>query len=123
MRTLIQILGWVEHCERDHGGCSMWPTWLASTWAFHDAFKEGYIAEIGKRPLIPREGTSLVLYGLTDKGRQEFYAALPSPDKLKQELERQERELEQPISPERRRALQEAIDRNRGKIRAIERPH
>ena len=42
-------------------------------------------------------------------------------DRLKREVERLERELERPITPERRRAVQDALSHNKQKLRALER--
>lgn len=76
--TRVQLLGWIEHCERDHPGQGTnIPVWLCSMDFVHETEAEGFIEKTGTVPLIPRWGMSSVIYGLTDKGRIEFYNALP----------------------------------------------
>lgn len=76
--TRQQLLGWIEHCEREHPGkATNIPVWLCSMDALHEAEIDGFVSAIGKQPFIARDGSSLVIYGLTDKGRQEFYGNLP----------------------------------------------
>lgn len=69
--TLYQLLGWIEHCEREHPDKeTSIPWWLCSMDALHDAVADGYVEEIGRRPFIPRWGMSFAIYGLTKKGRE-----------------------------------------------------
>lgn len=88
MRTLIQILGWIEHCEHDHDSrqATFVPTWLCSWEAFQEAEKEGYIEVKGEQPIIPRWGVSHAIYRLTDKGRRELYSALPRVGQSKEAI-------------------------------------
>lgn len=78
--TRIQLLGWLEHCEREHPGKGTpIPTWLCSMDALYDEVGRGTVEEIGIQPIVPRMGMVSTIYGLTDKGRQEFYSSLPTP--------------------------------------------
>lgn len=78
MATTRQLLlGWIEHWEREHPGKGTHiPTWLCSMDAVEEAVRDGDVVRIGGQPLGPRLGTMLI-YGLTDKGRLAFYAMLP----------------------------------------------
>lgn len=69
-----QLLGWIEHCEREHPGeGTHFPSWLCSMDAVHEAVADGQIESIGCTP----GRQSVVIYGLTHKGRQKYYAQLP----------------------------------------------
>lgn len=75
--TRQQLLGWIEHCEREHPGkATHIPTWLCTMNAVHDAVESGHLIQTGGESLGPRHGTMLI-YGLTDRGRQDFYSNLP----------------------------------------------
>jgi len=74
--TRTQLLGWIEHCEREHPGKGTHiPVWLCSMHAVHEAVADGDVKEIGKQPF--RSTESFVIYGLTEQGRCKFYASLP----------------------------------------------
>jgi hypothetical protein len=78
MTTLMQILGWIEHCERelpDKATCI--PTWLCSWEAFQDSVSDGWVEQKNLVPMIPRLGVSQVVYRLSDKGRVKFFSSLP----------------------------------------------
>lgn len=77
--TRIQLLGWIEHCEREHpqmGTCI--PTWLCSMDAVEEAERDGDICEIGTHSWLPRFGWSTRIFGLTDQGRAKLFSALPT---------------------------------------------
>ena len=74
--TRQQLLGWLEHCERDHPGQGTHiPSWLCTMDAVREAEEAGDIEVIGHAPL--RGAETIVIYGLTHKGRQEYYSNLP----------------------------------------------
>lgn len=81
MRTLIQILGWIDHCERElpERGTSI-PAWLCTRAAFEEAVADGHIEVKGEKALVPRLGLRGVQYGLTVKGRAELSAALAASE-------------------------------------------
>lgn len=72
--TRQQLLGWIEHCEREHPGQGThFPAWLCTMDAVNEAEAEGFVESIGCSP----GRQSVVIYGLTHKGRQDYYANLP----------------------------------------------
>lgn len=75
--TLIQILGWIEHCERElpeQATCI--PTWLCTWEAFQEAVSDGWVEQKNLVPMIPRLGVSSIVYRLSDKGRVKFFTNL-----------------------------------------------
>jgi hypothetical protein len=78
MTPLLQILGWIEHCQRElPEKATMIPVWLCASHEFQKAVDDGYVEEISQLPFHPRMGITQIIYGLTDKGRQAFYDMLP----------------------------------------------
>lgn len=74
--TRQQILGWIKHCEREHPGKGTHiPSWLCSMDAVTEAEGDGFIEMIGLAP--PCGAESVIIYGLTHKGRQDYYSNLP----------------------------------------------
>ncbi|MDE2096338.1 MAG: hypothetical protein KGL39_03765 [Patescibacteria group bacterium] len=78
MDQFYQLLGWVEHYEREHSrqGTTI-PVWLCNFDLVHAAVASGLLYEKGRAPLIPRLGMSATIYGLTQYGREVFAAMLP----------------------------------------------
>lgn len=79
MKPLLQILGWIEHCERElPGQATTIPVWLCGDGDFSKAVQDGYIVETGAIPFHPRLGITQIVYGLSDKGRRAYYDMLPT---------------------------------------------
>jgi hypothetical protein len=75
--TRIMLLGWLEHCEREHSGQGTHiPMWLCSIDAVREAVEDGDVCQNGTAPMW---GMSFVVWGLTDKGRAKLYPALQTP--------------------------------------------
>lgn len=75
---LVRLLGWLDHCERTEPyKATNVPTWLCEFSVLSKAVEDGYVKETGRQTLHPCLGWHGIIYGMTDKGREIFYAALP----------------------------------------------